>query len=471
VLVSTWSSHLDPADSVMMDISPASIGNAHDYPTTYADHPDFYDLLNGGDNSTGYTVNPKTGQPYTPQIVPRGDYTRVLAEFWADGPSSETPPGHWFGILNYVNDHADFVRRWNGKGPIMDELEWNVKSYFTLGGAVHDAAITAWGIKGWYDSARPITALRYMADQGQSSDTTLPNYSPAGIPLIPGFIEVIDSLDPLAADTLGPYQHLGQIKLKAWKGPPHIANPATDVAGVDWILAAHWWPYQRPTFVTPPFPGYISGHSTYSRSAAEAMTLLTGDEYFPGGMGQFLAPMNQYLVFEDGPSMNVTLQWAKYKDASDQCSLSRIWGGIHPPADDIPGRFLGQVMGPAAFNHAETYFDSEKPTVTVTPEVSLINDAFTWNGTFTVTLEYSEAMDTTAYPSVTFPFENPLVGTLTFNATLSGWTSFTTYVAAYNTADADETLRDIDVRVNGGTDVIGNVQEQFDCADIFSIDT
>lgn len=53
----------------------------------------------------GYDLNPVTGQPYTPQLVPRGDYTRVLAEFWADGPDSETPPGHWFTILNYVSDN------------------------------------------------------------------------------------------------------------------------------------------------------------------------------------------------------------------------------------------------------------------------------------------------------------------------------------------------------------------------------
>lgn len=59
---------------------------------------------------------------------------------------------------------------------------------------------------------------------------------------------------------------------------------------------------------------------------AEVMTLMTGDEYFPGGMATFNAAQNQYLVFEEGPSQNIQLQWATYRDASDQCSLSRIWG-------------------------------------------------------------------------------------------------------------------------------------------------
>lgn len=355
-LVSIWGSHLDPADGVLWDISPASIGNipAASLPTNYLQYPSFYDVLNGGDISNGRTTNPVTGQPYTQQMVPRGDYARVLAEFWADGPDSETPPGHWFTLLNYVSDHPDFEKRFNGQGAILDVLEWDVKAYFILGGAMHDSAITAWGIKGWYDYIRPISALRYMAEKGQSTNQVLSNYDPEGIPLQAGFIEVVESGDPLAGAL---DQHVGKIKLYTWKGPDYISNPNVDHAGVDWILAEDWWPYQRPSFVTPPFAGYVSGHSTYSRAAAEVMTLITGDEYFPGGIGEFHARQNEFLVFEEGPSVDVVLQWATYRDASDQCSLSRIWGGIHPPADDIPGRLIGEEIGVEAYDFAIPYFN------------------------------------------------------------------------------------------------------------------
>ena len=354
-LVSVWSSHLDPSDGVMIDISPASIGNIplDAYPTDFADYDQFYDYLEGGDPSQGHAINPVTGQPYAPQIVPRGDYARVLAEFWADGPDSETPPGHWFTLLNYVNDHPQFEKKWKGQGPIIDDLEWDVKSYMLMGGAMHDAAITAWGIKGWYDYLRPVSAIRAMADFGQSSDPSAANYHPAGLPLVPGKIEIVAMGDPLAGDN---NENLGKIKVLAWRGPDYIFNPATDEAGVDWILAENWFPYQRPSFVTPPFAGYISGHSTYSRTAADIMTLMTGSAFFPGGMGEFEAPQNEFLVFEEGPSQPLTLQWATYRDASDQCSLSRIWGGIHPPADDIPGRIIGQELAIDAFNLAETFF-------------------------------------------------------------------------------------------------------------------
>ena len=357
-LVSAWSSHLDPNDGVMIDISPASVGNLtiDDLPKNVQDYRRFYNFRDGGDISQGHPVNPATGLAYEPNMVLRGDYTRVLAEFWADGPDSETPPGHWFTVLNYVSDHDLLEKRFTGTGPILDDLEWDIKAYFALGGAMHDSAVAAWSIKGWYDYIRPISALRAMADRGQSSDPTRANYSPTGIPLVEGLIELIEVGDPLAATD---FQNIGKIKLRAWRGPGFIRSPILDTAGVDWILADYWWPYQRPTFVTPPFAGYISGHSTFSRAAAEVLTLLTGDPYFPGGMGEFLAPRGDFLVFEEGPTTDVVLQWATYRDASDQTSLSRIWGGIHPPIDDIPGRLIGEKIGIEAFAFASRYFSPQ----------------------------------------------------------------------------------------------------------------
>jgi len=288
-------------------------------------------------------------------MVSRGDYGRVLAEFWADGPDSETPPGHWFTILNYVSDHPQFEKRFQGEGEILDALEWDVKSYFILGGGMHDSAIAAWSVKGWYDYIRPISAIRSMAERGQSTDPTLDNYDVGGIPLIDDYIEVIEAGDPLAGFV---NQYVGQIKLYTWKGHDFIDDTEVDQAGVGWIRASDWYPYQRPTFVTPPFAGYVSGHSTYSRAAAELLTMMTGSEFFPGGLGQFVAKKNEFLVFEEGPSVDVVLQWATYRDASDQTSLSRIWGGIHPPADDIPGRFIGQEVAEDTFEFAVPYFNN-----------------------------------------------------------------------------------------------------------------
>ena len=354
-LVARWSGHLDPASGVAWDASPGASGGLTDadLPTGFAEYGAFYDPDGRGPLGPGRSLNPRTGQPYAPNPVLRGDLTRVLAEFWADGPDSETPPGHWFTILNTVSDDPRLVKRFGGEGPVLSDLEWDVKAYFALGGAMHDVAVASWGIKGRYDTIRPISALRAMADRGQSTDPTAPHYHPGGMPLAPGVAEIIAPEDPLAGDD---GEHVGKVKVWAWRGPTAVDDPETDVAGVGWIRLEDWWPYQRPTFVSPPFAGYLSGHSTFSRAAAEVLERLTGDPYFPGGMGEFVAPENEFLVFEDGPSETVHLQWATYRDAADQCSLSRIWGGIHPPGDDIPGRRLGAVLGPQAFDLAAALF-------------------------------------------------------------------------------------------------------------------
>ena len=360
-LVISWSAQLDPTDNEIINISPNTIGNVamSDFPSTFDEYKNFYNFENGGDIGIGHQKNPITDEAYEDNFVNRADYTRVLAEFWADGPDSETPPGHWFTILNYVSDHPLSKKTFGNSSRELQALEWDVKSYLTLSGAMHDVAVNIWGVKGYYDYIRPISAIRYMASKGQSSDMTLPNYDPHGLPLIENLIAVIAEGDALAGSN---NQHLGKIKVKSWKGPDFINDPEMDIAGVDWILGTRWWPYQRPSFVTPPFAGYLSGHSAFSRAASEVLTLITNDAFFPGGIGIFDVAQNDFLVFEQGPTESFSLQWATYRDASDQTSLSRIWGGIHPPIDDIRGRIIGDKIGKEVFDFANTFFSTSLNT-------------------------------------------------------------------------------------------------------------
>ena len=99
---------------------------------------------------------------------------------------------------------------------------------------------------------------------------------------------------------------------------------------------------------------FRSGHSTFSRAAAEVMTAFTGTKWFPHGLGSYRLPK---LVNEAGPTQPVELQWASYFDAADQVGLSRIWGGIHPPADDFAGRHVGSQVGLTAWALARKFFD------------------------------------------------------------------------------------------------------------------
>ncbi|RYZ97689.1 MAG: phosphoesterase [Moraxellaceae bacterium] len=78
------------------------------------------------------------------------DYQKSVAEYWADGPNSEFPPGHWmlFGLKVSARDNHT--------------IDQDAKMFFALGNAMHDAAITAWTAKRKFDYVRPITAIHYL---------------------------------------------------------------------------------------------------------------------------------------------------------------------------------------------------------------------------------------------------------------------------------------------------------------------
>jgi hypothetical protein len=245
--------------------------------------------------------------------------------------------------------------RIGGAGREVDRLEWDVKLYFALNGAVHDAAVAAWGAKGFYDSARPISMIRYMGGKGQSSDPDGPSYDPDGLQLEPGLVEVITHASSAPGQRHHALaDHVGEIAIRAWKGFPE--DPATESSGVGWILAVDWVPYQLPTFVTPAFAGYVSGHSTFSRAAAEVLTAFTGSSYFPGGLYEVPVPAGSFKV-EHGPSKDLRLEWATYFDAADSAGISRLFMGIHVRADDFNGRRLGSVCGRDAWALAERYYE------------------------------------------------------------------------------------------------------------------
>lgn len=313
------SSELDGSSGASIDIGPGSRGG---------------NSLGANDGS-GHERNPATGEPYRPNVVPVGDFARALTEFWADGPESETPPGHWNTIANEVSDAPGFRHELGGRE--VDRLEWDVKLYLALNGAVHDAAVAAWGAKRRYDSARPISMIRYLAQRGE-------------LPLVPGLVERITraSSAPGARHAhLG--GHVGEIAVRSWRANPSPGRPA----GVGWVLGTRWLPYQKSTFVTPAFAGYVSGHSTFSRAAAEVLTAMTGSEFFPGGLLEWKVGT---LANEAGPTRPLTLQWATYFDAADDAGVSRLYGGIHIPQDDVDGRRLGARCGRDAWALAQRYF-------------------------------------------------------------------------------------------------------------------
>lgn len=78
------------------------------------------------------------------------DRNKAIADYWADGPNSELPPGHWHLFAQFVSQRDHHT------------LDDDAKMFFALSNAVFDAGIAVWDAKRTYDTSRPITAIRYL---------------------------------------------------------------------------------------------------------------------------------------------------------------------------------------------------------------------------------------------------------------------------------------------------------------------
>jgi hypothetical protein len=180
-------------------------------------------------------------------------------------------------------------------------VDQDAKMFLALTGALLDASIAAWDAKRAYDSVRPITAVREL--------------------------------------------YRGRTVL-AWGGPG---------SGTRAIRGEAWLPYQPAAVVTPPFPEYVSGHSTFSAAAAEVLASFTGSQRFGFSV---TIPAGSSMI-EPGvvPSRPVTLTFPTFAAAAAQAGRSRRYGGIHFEDGDLDGRSLGRRVGATAWSKARDYFD------------------------------------------------------------------------------------------------------------------
>ena len=265
------------------------------------------------------------------------DRQKAIAEYWADGPASELPPGHWAMFATFVSNRDKHT------------LDDDAKLFFAMTNAVFDGGIVAWEAKRFYDYVRPVTAVHYLY-AGQ----TLPYYD-------------------------------GQV----------VAGEA-------------WQPYQVATSVTPPFAEYISGHSIFSRSAAEVLRNFTGSDSFGN---QATIPAGSSRV-QPGtvPAHDVTLYWATFTEAADEAGISRRYGGIHFVQGDLVSRELGAKVGHLAWQKALNYIRDPKLGSLTNPIECLFNWAeetypslFAPLGQFTQTFSpyaYRKYPDTQSYVAV-----------------------------------------------------------------------
>jgi hypothetical protein len=216
------------------------------------------------------------------------DISKAKAEYWADGPKSEFPPGHMIVF-------AQVMSRMKG-----NTLDQDAKLFFAMGNAVMDASISAWAAKYEYDYVRPTTAIR------------------------------VQYKDKLVTSWLGPNKGYGK------------------------VLGQNWQPYQAVNVVTPGFPEYVSGHSTFSAAGRTVLAAFFGSDNFGA---KVTIRAGSSAIEKNTPAKDVVLSWKTFTAAADEAGWSRRYGGIHFQTGDEHGRTLGKVLGYNVWTKAQTYFD------------------------------------------------------------------------------------------------------------------
>ena len=150
-------------------------------------------------------------------------------------------------------------------------LDQDVKMYFYNQVVAMDAFIASWDSKMYYDYARPYALVHeYYQDQ----------------------------------------------VIKAWGGPGK---------GMIEMNGKQWRPYSPETFLCPPFPSYVSGHSTISGACAEALKIWTGSDAF----GERVQLVAGALTEPGDLGDTVVLEFPTFTKTAEMAGISRVMGGYH----------------------------------------------------------------------------------------------------------------------------------------------
>lgn len=198
-----------------------------------------------------------------------------------------------------------------------NDTDRDVKLFFAVGNVCFDAFVSCWETKRHYDSSRPWTLVRYYY-KGKT--------------------------------------------VKCWGGPGK---------GVIDMPAEQWHPYSPSTFVTPPFPGYTSGHSTVSAAASTMLELFTGNDRFGDvemrKAGLLTEPGFEckIIMMRDGKvpaghekmTCDVALALPTFTATAEMAAVSRLWGGYHIRTDNEVGLDVGRKIAQYEWPKYQEYFN------------------------------------------------------------------------------------------------------------------
>lgn len=178
------------------------------------------------------------------------------------------------------------------------DLDQDVKLYFAIANVAFDAFISCWETKRFYDSSRPWTLIRHY--------------------------------------------HKGET-IKGWAGVE---------GGVRDMPAEEWHPYSPETFITPPFPGYTSGHATVSAACAKTIELFTGSDVYG-----FAERRRHCELTENSPGEYEMLELPTWSATAELAALSRALGGYHIPTDNNVGLEVGRRIAEWSWPKYQEYIN------------------------------------------------------------------------------------------------------------------
>ena len=229
------------------------------------------------------------------------DLQKAEAEYW--GIWGMAPPPQLFELTKFFSDTNDL------------RLDDDVKLFFVVANAILDASIATWDSKYVYDYIRPITAIHRLGD------TKIKTWRPRSLPTV------------LAYSTPSTQESA-------------VHESAIIPAGTGEVRAADWEPY----LPTPPFPAYVSGHSAITAAWARAMELATGRPDL-----NLRKTIRHLYVEQRELAQPVTLDYPTFASAAEASGMSRIWAGVHWPADNERGQKLGRQVGEIVWQRAQQF--------------------------------------------------------------------------------------------------------------------
>jgi len=241
------------------------------------------------------------------------DVPKMLAEFWADGPDTTAPPGHWYRIAM----DACVKQRLS--------LEETVKVLSLVGHALNDAGVASWDAKRHFDFIRPITMIQ-CGFGGETVDAWVGPYR--GVGKVP-------------ASEWQPYQATTFVT-PAFAG--YVSGHSTFSAAASRVLES----YFGSEYLAPKCRLIPKGQSLFERRI---------DAGQPGYMPGLTDKPNRGPRTEGyAPATDVVLCWERWEDAGLESGISRFHGGIHIWADHIDGVDMGYKVAQMVFGKSRSYW-------------------------------------------------------------------------------------------------------------------